>query len=141
MASLEARMIERPGERAEKRRRDRFWLLLGGFMLVGGVIGAALAILGGSGGSLPAWAAIALVALLIVTLGGGSWYFYRDVDELERRDNFVAAVIALHFYMLFYPCWLLLWKGGLVPAPDHAFLYIATLVVMSLAYFWKKVRP
>jgi hypothetical protein len=134
-------MIDRPGERAEESRRNRFWLLMAGFMLVGGVIGAALVIVREGDGSLPAVAAIAVAALLVVALGGGSWYFYRDIDELERRDNLIAGVIALHFYVILYPCWYFLWKGGLVPEPDHEILYIATLIVMTLAYFWKKIRP
>lgn len=111
MASREAGMIDRPGERAEESRRNRFWLLMAGFMLVGGVIGAALVVARDGNGALPAVAAIAVTVLLVVALGGGSWYFYRDIDELERRDNLIAGVVALHFYVILYPCWYFLWAG------------------------------
>jgi len=133
-------MTEGPGERAEKSRSNRFWGLMGGFMLLGGVIGAALVLLERDGG-LPGWAAIGIVVLLVVGLGGGSWYFYRRIDEVERSANLWGAAVALHFYLIGYASWYFLWKGALVPEPDHEALYIATLIVMTLAYLWKKVRP
>ena len=140
MKAREVKMSDGPGERAEKSRSNRFWSLMSGFMLLGGVIGAALALLDHNG-SLPAWVAIGIVVLLIVGLGGGSWYFYRDIDEVERRDNLWGAAVALHFYVIAYPCWYFLWKGALAPEPDHQALYIATLIVMTIAYLWKKIRP
>lgn len=140
MASREARMNEGPGERAEKSRSNRFWGLMSGFMLLGGVIGVALVVLERNG-ALPPAVSIGIVALLIVGVGGGSWYFYRDIDEVERRDNLWGAAVALHFYLIGYACWYFLWKGTLVPEPDHQVIFVATMIVMTLAYLWKKIRP
>ena len=60
---------------------------------------------------------------------------------MERRDNLIAGTIAINFYAIFYPAWFFLWKGGLVREPDHEILFVATVIVMSAAYFWKKLRP
>ncbi len=144
MASREAGMTERagPGERAEVARRNRFWLMMSGFMLLGAVIGGTLvAIQNSPSGSLPAIWAIAITVTFVAVLGGGTWYFYRDIDEVERRDNLIAGTIAINFYAIFYPAWFFLWKGGLVREPDHEIVFVATLIVMSAVYFWKKLRP
>jgi hypothetical protein len=92
-------------------------------------------------GVLPAAMAIGLAILLTLGAGGGTWYFLRSVDEVERRDNYVAATIALNFYLIVYANWYFLWKGAVVPEPGHEILFIATMIVMSIAYFWKKLRP
>ncbi|MEP9358250.1 hypothetical protein [Sphingomonas sp. KR3-1] len=134
-------MTEGPGERAEKARNNRFWALMAGFMLLGGLTGAALVVMQHNSGMLPAAVAIAIAVLLTFGVGGGTWYFLRSVDEVERRDNYVAGTIALNFYIIAYANWYFLWKGAVVREPDHEILFIATMVVMSVAYFWKKLRP
>jgi hypothetical protein len=136
-----APMTEGPGERAEKSRSKWFWGLMAGFMLLGGVVGAGLVVMEHNHGVLPAAMAIGLAILLTLGAGGGTWYFLRSVDEVERRDNYVAGTIALNFYLIVYANWYFLWKGAVVPEPGHEILFIATMIVMSIAYFWKKLRP
>ncbi|NYT40913.1 hypothetical protein HZY97_09115 [Sphingomonas sp. R-74633] len=134
-------MTEGPGERAEKSRSNRFWGLMAGFMLLGGVIGAGMVVMEHNQGVLPAAVAIGIVVLLTLGIGGGTWWFLRSVDEVERRDNYLASTIALNFYLIAYANWYFLWKGAVVPEPDHEALFIATMIVMAAAYFWKKLRP
>lgn len=141
MTSREVRMVDRPGERAEETRRNRFWSLMAGFMLLGGVVGASTVVMEHNSGVLPAAIAIGVVILLIVCVGGGTWWFLRGVDEVELRDNYIASTIALSFYLIAYASWYFLWKGAVVREPGHETIFIATMIVMAAAYFWKKLRP
>ncbi|MES2989559.1 MAG: hypothetical protein V4808_16815 [Pseudomonadota bacterium] len=135
-------MTEGPGERAEKARQRRFSLIWGGFMVLGGMIGALLVALGPDrAGTIPAALAIAAAALFVIAIPLGSWYFLRDVDEVEQRTNMVASIWGLNAYVMLYPAWYILWKGQLVREPDHEILFITTMIVLSLVYFWKKARP
>jgi len=139
--SREAIQTDRPGERAEVSRRNRFWGLMAGFMLLGGVAGATMVVMERNSGSLPAMLAIGLVVLLTLGVLAGGWWFLRDIDEVERRDNYIACTVALNFYLVVYANWYFLWKGAVVREPDHEILFLATMIVMAGAYSWKKIRP
>lgn len=135
-------MTEGPGERAERARRRRFSLIVAGLLIVGGMMGAVLTALGPRGpGMLPPGWAIAAAGLLIVAIPLGSWLFFRDIDEVELRANLEASAWGVNFYALVYPVWYILWKGGLVIEPIHEILFVATLIVLTAAYLWKKARP
>jgi hypothetical protein len=139
--SREARMIEGAGERAERSRSNRFWWIMLGFMLLGAVSGATLVAMEKQGGVMPALLAIGLVLLLGIGVLAGAWWFLRDIDEVERRDNYIACTIALNFFMVLYAAWYFLWKGALVPEPQHETLFLTTILVMGVTYSWKKLRP
>lgn len=131
------------GERAENARSRKFWWILGGAGLLGGVLGGVHSVLtmGDFSQGLPAGWAIALAVAFSIGSAVVSIYFFRSIDELELRDNLVACTIGLYFYILVYPAWFLLWKGGLVVEPMHEALFFGTLIAMMAAYFWKKLRP
>lgn len=131
------------GERAEHERSRKFWWMIAGFGVLGGILGGVHSVLthGNPAQAMPGSWAIALAVLYAVGLGGGSLYFFRSVDELELRDNLHAALVAIYFYTIVYPVWFILWKGGLVMEPGHEALFIGTLLAMTIAYFWKKLRP
>ncbi len=135
-----------PGEAAARIRRNRIAGTTALLMAAGGVIGL-LTVLGqhdirdGLSGTLHPAAAIAAAAILVVSIVYGSWRYFRTVDEVERRDNYLANSIGLYFYMLGYAGWYLLWRGQLVPEPSHELLFGATFTVTMIAYFWKKLRP
>jgi hypothetical protein len=138
----QATMTEGPGERAENARRKRFGLIWAGFMLLGGLLGAVLVALGPDrAGTLPPALAIAAAGLFAIGVPLGSWYFLRDIDEVELRTNLVASMWAMNTYVLLYPTWYILWKGQLVREPNHEILFITTMIVLSLVYFAKKARP
>ncbi|MBB4100550.1 hypothetical protein [Sphingomonas kyeonggiensis] len=141
MTSRETGAIDRPGERAEETRRNRFWGIMAGFLLLGGVAGATLVVMERHSGTLPGALAIGLVVLLTLSVLGGAWWFLRVIDEVEREANYIASTIALNFYLILYADWYFLWKGGLVSQPDHEALFLSTMIVMAVAYFWKKIRP
>jgi hypothetical protein len=137
------RDTEGEGERAEKARNRRFWTTLIVLALAGAVVGGIMSVLtdGDLSGPLPAGWAVAAALIYAAAVIGGSWYFFRTIDEVEMRDNLWAATVAVYFYSLVYPVWYLFWKGSLVPEPGHELIFIATMVVMTSAYLGKKIRP
>jgi hypothetical protein len=131
------------GERAEHARSRTFWTVLAVCGALGGIVGGAMVIGTGNriGGDMTAGWAIAAALLYGVGVVAASWYFFRIIDEVELRDNLIAATVAVYFYTIVYPVWYLLWKGGLIVEPIHEAIFFATLIAMTIAYFWKKLRP
>jgi hypothetical protein len=136
--------IEGAGERAGRLRRRRIVVTMALLGLVGGVTGLLISLMqfqARHGGAIPAWVAVAGVAVLIIGTSWGSIVFFRQVDELERQTNYWAGNVSLYFYMLAYAGWYLLWKAAVVPEPSHEAMFAATFVMMGLSYAWKKFNP
>jgi VIT1/CCC1 family predicted Fe2+/Mn2+ transporter len=144
MTSRDEERTERlgPGERAERARARQLAVVIGSLMLLGAGIGVVVSWLQHSEGrSLPSSVAITVALLYFLGITVGSWYFFRRTDEVELRDHMLAGTVALYFYALVYPIWFFLWKGGLVRMPDHEILFIGTMGVLTVIYYWKKLRP
>ncbi|OYY89743.1 MAG: hypothetical protein B7Y45_10750 [Sphingomonas sp. 28-66-16] len=94
----------------------------------------------GGVGTFPPGFAIAATALFVLLVGGGSWRYFRQIDEVERRNNYVGATWGANLYMIVYPSWWMLWKGGLVIEPAHEILFAIMLVGTYTAYVWHKYR-
>ncbi|MDY7523028.1 hypothetical protein [Sphingomonas sp. 10B4] len=135
-----------PGEAADRTRSRRTFITFAVLSVLGGAVGFTAALIEPheatltTGGSLPAWFAILAALLLIGAVTAGSLVYYRTIDELQRLDNYWAATMGANVLLMAYPVWLILWKGGLVPAPDAMTLYLAVLVSTGLAYAWRKLR-
>jgi hypothetical protein len=135
-----------PGEAADRARSRRTLIMFAVLGLVGGAVGFTAALIEPreasltSGGSVPAWFAILAALLLVGAVTAGSIVYHRTMDELQRLDNYWAATVGANVLLMAYPVWLILWKGGLVPAPDAMTLYLAVLVSTGLAYAWRKLR-
>lgn len=132
------------GERAFIAKRRRVRLIWSALIGIGFVLGIATGIDSariGTGGEISPGMAIAAVVVLFAGVLGGSWFYFREIDELDLRDNLVACTIGLYFYALVYPSWYALSRGGLVPKTDPELIFVATLIVVTLAYFWKRLRP
>ncbi|HWU95567.1 MAG TPA: hypothetical protein VN029_08205 [Sphingomonas sp.] len=135
-------MTEGPGERAERLRARRYWAVSLVFGLMGAGVGATLAYLGDNDArSLSAGWAVGVTLLYVICLPLGTWLFLRQTDEVDLRDNLIACTAGIYFYTAVYPGWYFLWKGGLVPEPDHQLLFIGTMSVVAVIYFWKRLRP
>ncbi len=90
---------------------------------------------------IPAWAAIGLVALIVVTMPPLLWFWHQHViDEQEAEAYRAGSVAALYFFMLAAPVWWLLWRGQVLPAPDGIVLYFSTTFIAGAVWFWKKYR-
>lgn len=134
-----------PGERAERAKKRRQAWTIAGLMLAGGASGFALALAeNGPEGILEATigpeTAIILASSFLVVCGIGVWFFVRNIDEHELALHYWASTVAAGAYVLVYPVWFLLWKGRLVPEPDHLTLFLLVIVTSFAAYLFKKSR-
>ena len=78
----------------------------------------------------------AYLALVI----GGAIALSRQVDEVERMIKYKAVSAAATFYVIVYPVWFFLWKGGFVAEPMHVALYIGFMVAFLLASIFYRFR-
>ena len=135
-----------PGEAADRARARRLRVNFILLAVVGGALGFTAALVEQpharleAGGTLPAWFAILAAALTIGAVTIGSLFYHRNMDELARLDNYWAGTMGANMILGGYPVWLILWKGGLLPAPSALILYLVVLVTSGTAYLWRKMR-
>ena len=85
--------------------------------------------------------AIILAVAIGVLLPILSWYWHaRVVDEQEEAAYRTGALLAIYAFWFVAPSWWLLWRGGILPAPDGAALYMMTTFIALIVWFWKKYR-
>ena len=85
--------------------------------------------------------AIILAVAIGVLLPILSWYWHaRVVDEQEEAAYRTGALFAIYAFWFVAPSWWLLWRGGILPAPDGAALYMMTTFIALIVWFWKKYR-
>lgn len=134
------------GEAREAGKRRLFWTILGtlfvgGFMA--GLFGAAFEIGTDGGwmtGTLPPALSLAIAVTMTAAMAGGTWLFYRRIDEYERLDNYIAGAWGANALLIGYPAWYVLWKGGWVAEPSHEALFIALFAVTTASYLMRKFR-
>jgi hypothetical protein len=100
-------------------------LLIPGF-LIGVYVGKTDqgAFIDGSGGVL--WPALSIVLAMIylVAICGGAFLLNSSIDEHEKYNSYKAVSAAGCLYIVVYPVWFLLWKGGFVIEPIHWVLFV-----------------
>lgn len=70
-----------------------------------------------------------------------SWYWHaRVIDEQEDAAYRSGALFAIYAFWFVAPVWWLLWRGGMLPAPDGIALYLMTTSIALIVWFWKKYR-
>jgi hypothetical protein len=143
MAPHEASIGE--GERRERgARRARFGIkaalfavgLFTGLYVGGNFVGDGFDFSG-------PWSPTAAAAIAVVYLAAmavGSLLMSRHMDELERDRGYKAAAAAGAAYVLVYPVWFALWKGGFVPEPVHWMLFLLFWVTLALAALFYRFR-
>lgn len=134
-----------PGEALERRQRNRQSLILSLLMVAGGITGLVFALTQQDGaalyqGTIPAWIAIALVALWLVSVVGGSFWLKRHIDEIEQAAQLWGIAAAGTVVTVLYPIWYLLWRGQMIAEPNAHIMFGTLYVVMVAAYLWKKFR-
>jgi hypothetical protein len=132
------------------RREKLNQRVMAGSVLLGGVIGIALlaAPTGNdndlsifSSAPIEPWVAVLLAAIVGIAVPLMSWFWHnRVIDEQEADAYRSGALIAIYIYWFVAPVWWLLWRGGLVPAPDGVALYLITMFAAMGIWFWKKYR-
>lgn len=134
---------------AAMTRRDRLnnkILLV--FGAAGGAIGLVLAFTGDmstqnpnafSSDPIPAIVAVILAVVIGLIMPLLSYYWHlKVVDEQEEAAYRAGALIAMYAFWFTAPTWWLLWRGGLLPAPDGIALYMMTIVTALIVWLWKK---
>lgn len=139
---MSERMSE--GERLERARHRRKYVIVGGLAAIGFVAGFAAGYGDGAGlfageGWPPAMAAGFAIAYLAAAIGGGI-ALSRQTDEVERLGQYKAVAAAAASYVLAYPVWFLLWKGGFLAEPMHLALFALFAVSMIAASLFYRFR-
>ena len=131
---------ERTGTAVERQLRRRYWMLTIGLLAVALAIGLAGRASQGADGTMAPALAVALAAAVVLFIVGGTWIYFRSVDELEWASNLVACFWGFNAFLVGFPAWHILWKGGLVEKPEAAALYLGAAAVALAAYLWKRFR-
>jgi len=130
---------DNPGERAEAARKRRSRAMIAASVAIAVLIVVGTAVFKRPGQQVaPGWA-IAFAFIYVGMSLFGWWRVCRVADEVEARNNRAAMVWAGCFYGVTYPVWYFLWRGGLVPEPDHMLMYAATVAVAALTYGIRKI--
>lgn len=128
------------GTVAERQRRRRYWILMGLALVASVVIGLTARILGTPYGPIAPAAAIGLaVALLLLTAISG-WVYLRNIDEHEVAANLVGGFWGFFAFMVGWPLWHILWRGGLVPQPDVVPLYYIVGAISIVGFLWRRFQ-
>lgn len=145
-SSTEAAMVEADWQARAQRRKARWYatcaILLGMGLLTGFLLGYfekdGTDLMAAN--SIPTSIAILTVLIMGVALTVGQYYFVASSDELERRNMLNAVAMSGNVILVGFPLWFILWKGGLVPAPDAFALFAAAYAANIATYFWYKFR-
>lgn len=131
-----------PSERANHR-------LIAWTGALGGVIGLAMAIATSQGagpgerldilsGAIPGWFAVLIAFLWGVVLSAMTWRWHRVIDEHEREAYRDGAVAGYYVMAIGAPVWWFLWRGGLLPAVDAFWLFMAVMIASGGVWMWRK---
>lgn len=131
---------ERVGTALERRQQRRFWTLMLGGAAMAVVIGLTGRRLMEPSGTFTPVAAILLAAALTLLMVVITWMYFRTADELEWANNLNAYFWGFNAFLLGWPVWLILWKGGIVPEPDMPAIYLGSAGIALVAYLWNKFR-
>lgn len=133
------------GAPTTRERRNRIVLIACG--LLGGAMGMVLTLAGPSpftafsNEPIPAALALALAVPIALILPIVSYYWHRHVaDEQESAAYNLGAMVGISVYFMGAPTWWLLWRGGLLPAPDGIVIYFITVATTGIVWLWAKYR-
>jgi len=81
--------------------------------------------------------AIGLLVIYLILVGVSSVLLSKTTDEVQRLNHYKAGAFAGAAFMLVYPLWFLLWKGGMTGEPIHwvvYFVFVFTSLAASIFY-------
>ena len=134
------------GERREAAMRRKRYAVIGALFVAGLVTGfyagfqEAGAIFHGRESDWPPAIALGLLALFLVAVAGGSWVLDGVMDEHERTRTYKAASLGGASFLLAYPAWFFLWKGGFVAEPVHWIMYAFFVLALLVGMAWYRWR-
>lgn len=130
--------------REQARLRKRYAviaLLLGAGFLIGVYVGKTEkdAFINGGGALWPALA-LALSVIYFIAIVGGSALLKGGIDEHERHSSYKAISAAGGAYVVVYPIWFLLWRGGWAVEPIHWLLFIGFWIILAISNLYYRFR-
>ncbi len=133
------------GESRERAARRARYGIKGALFVTGLAVGLYIGriAMGGEFDFAAPWppaAALGVAAIYLFALIAASLFISRRMDELERSRAYRAAAVAGNVYLLVYPTWFALWKGGFVAEPIHWALFILFWLSLALATLWYRFR-
>jgi hypothetical protein len=148
MAKVERAGVSEPaasGETLERKRRRRKLAILALVFVLAFPVGFAVGFTEADDllvmdDRWPPALAMGLSLAYLFLVIGGAIALSRQVDEVERTIKYKAVGAAATAYVIVYPVWFFLWKGGFVPEPMHVALYAGFLIVFLLASLFYRFR-
>lgn len=144
--ATEAPMVDGDWQARAKQRKRRINNVVGGLFCMGLLAGFLVGFFeeGDAGlfstNSVPPAVAIVAAVTFVIATTYGSWKLMKVSDELDRKINTSATVVAGNVLLIGYPAWFFLWKGGLVPTPDAFWIFCAAIGASMVSYGWQKFR-
>lgn len=84
--------------------------------------------------------AAGIASLYVLAMLFGSIALSRLMDEVERVRSYKAAAFAGSVYLVVYPVWFLLWKGGFLIEPIHWALFAGFWACLAGAALYYRLR-
>ena len=133
------------GERRELDR-DRYTKIVKGVLFgIGLCCGAAVGYYVASNdfdlsAQWPPALAAGIAVLYLLAMLFGSIALSRSMDEVEKARQYKAVAFAGAVYLVVYPVWFALWKGGFVIEPIHWALFAGFWVSLAGAAAYYRIR-
>ena len=136
------------GEPMTPRGKRVRWFLAG-LVLFGAIVSLPLIMADGpdgerislyGNGPVPAWAATAMVAMWLVVMPALAIFGRRNSDDFGRTTADWASMVGFQFFAIVTPAWWMGWRGGFLPEPEAMLIFVAALVVMTIANTWKRAN-
>lgn len=130
-------------------RKRRYGLAFVLFALIGGIIGAWLAVElphnegpfeAMRAGAISPRFAIGASILWVAGLAAGMAFYHRAIDDHEQRAWLWAGLAGWYAFVFPAPAWWVLHRAGVAPEPDLMLMFLVSLIVNSLVYLWLKFR-
>jgi hypothetical protein len=85
-------------------------------------------------------ACLVIAAVYLLAMAWGNFALSRHMDEVERANSYKAGSAAGAAYLIVYPVWFLLWKGGFSGEPVHWALFILFWTVLAVSSLYYRYR-
>ena len=62
----------------------------------------------------------------------------RNADDFAKATGEWSSMIGFSFFTLITPVWWMGWRGGILTEPHAMLIFVASLVVTTMANLWKR---
>jgi len=132
------------GEAMERLAKRKKWIIIGGLIVVGLVTGFLAGFYEADGlldgGGWPPSLALGIAFSYLAAIVGGGIAMTRQMDEVELQTQTRAVSFAAGIYIIVYPSWFVLWKGGFVVEPIHWALFVIFWLALALSSLYYRYR-